>query len=97
MNKTIVAVSVFSLSLGTFSGLLAQANLIKKVNAQQEVAKTPGFQFTELKNLAITPVEDQGNSGTCWSYSTNSFLESEINTGEKRDENTRKKEANSSF
>ncbi|WP_342420869.1 aminopeptidase C [Pedobacter borealis] len=29
-------------------------------------------------NLANTPVQNQGSSGTCWSYSTNSFLESEM-------------------
>jgi aminopeptidase C len=37
-----------------------------------------GFQFTTIDSIAITPVKDQNRSGTCWSYSTIGFLESEL-------------------
>lgn len=37
-----------------------------------------GYQFTEEINLDATPVISQGRTGTCWSFSTSSFLESEI-------------------
>ena len=37
-----------------------------------------GYQFTEEINLDATPVISQGRTGTCWSFSTTSFLESEI-------------------
>ena len=37
-----------------------------------------GFRFTTVDSLAITPVKDQNRSGTCWSYSTIGFLESEL-------------------
>lgn len=37
-----------------------------------------GFQFTEVKKIAETPVKSQDNTGTCWSFSTSSFLESEF-------------------
>lgn len=37
-----------------------------------------GYVFTEEINLQATPVISQGNTGTCWSFSTSSFLESEI-------------------
>lgn len=36
------------------------------------------YQFTEVINLQTTPVISQGRTGTCWSFSSTSFLESEI-------------------
>jgi len=36
------------------------------------------YQFTVVKELPITPVKNQYRSGTCWCFSTLSFLESEI-------------------
>ena len=39
---------------------------------------TEGFQFTTVDSIAITPVKNQNRSGTCWSYSTIGFLESEL-------------------
>lgn len=38
----------------------------------------PGYQFTDVKVIETTPVKDQSRSGTCWCFSTLSFLESEI-------------------
>ncbi len=37
-----------------------------------------GYRFTDGKVLDITPVKNQHRSGTCWCYSTMSFLEAEI-------------------
>jgi bleomycin hydrolase len=36
------------------------------------------YEFTVLKNLEATPVQSQGRTGTCWSFSALSFLESEL-------------------
>lgn len=36
------------------------------------------YRFTDVLDLEATPVISQGNTGTCWSFSTSSFLESEI-------------------
>ena len=36
------------------------------------------YQFTEIIDLEATPVISQGRTGTCWSFSSTSFLESEI-------------------
>ena len=36
------------------------------------------YQFTEVIDLEATPVISQGRTGTCWSFSSTSFLESEI-------------------
>jgi bleomycin hydrolase len=36
------------------------------------------YQFTKSVHLDATPVESQGQSGTCWSFSSASFFESEL-------------------
>lgn len=36
------------------------------------------YQFTKVAHLDATPVENQGMSGTCWSFSALSFFESEM-------------------
>lgn len=36
------------------------------------------YQFKKLVHLDATPVQSQGQTGTCWSFSTTSFFESEI-------------------
>ena len=38
----------------------------------------PDYQFTVVKELPITSIKNQNSSGTCWCFSTISFLESEI-------------------
>jgi bleomycin hydrolase len=35
------------------------------------------YSFTPLVEIEATSVKSQGRTGTCWSYSTSSFLESE--------------------
>ncbi|MBQ7209681.1 MAG: aminopeptidase [Paludibacteraceae bacterium] len=40
--------------------------------------KDSGFVFTTVKENPITTVKDQNRSGTCWSFSTIAFLESEL-------------------
>lgn len=46
--------------------------------AQNEEDTKPAYQFTDLIRLDNTPVKNQYRSGTCWSYSGISFLESEL-------------------
>ncbi|CAM1349960.1 C1 family peptidase [Tenacibaculum crassostreae] len=36
------------------------------------------YEFTTVKDIEDTEVKSQGRTGTCWSFSTTSFLESEI-------------------
>lgn len=47
-------------------------------NAQNNQEKKEGYKFTDLKRLPATSVKSQDRAGTCWSWSTISFLESEI-------------------
>ena len=40
-------------------------------------AQSPSGHFTVVKNVAATKVKNQANTGTCWSFSTSSLIESE--------------------
>ncbi|RYD57993.1 MAG: aminopeptidase [Sphingobacteriales bacterium] len=57
---------------------LAQDDLVKKVEGNKSDSSKKKFTFTHVIDLENTDVKNQGSSGTCWSYSTNSFLESEM-------------------
>lgn len=56
--------------------MTAQDELIKKVIGNASLNSK--FEFKEVINLESTSVKAQGSAGTCWSYSGNSFLESEM-------------------
>lgn len=57
--------------------LAAQDNLIQAVEKNKSDSAKKKFQFTSIYDIEKTSVKAQGKSGTCWSYSGNSFLESE--------------------
>jgi bleomycin hydrolase len=61
---------VYTLALFVTSSVIAKA--------QNEEEKKDGFQFTELKRLPSTSIKSQDRAGTCWSWSTISYLESEM-------------------
>jgi len=44
----------------------------------QTEEKKEGFQFTDIKRLPATSVKSQDRAGTCWAWSTISYLESEM-------------------
>ena len=48
------------------------------VSAQDDKEKAKGYEFEIIKELKNTPVKNQFRSGTCWSFSAVSFLESEM-------------------
>jgi bleomycin hydrolase len=53
--------------------LLSLSILFTLISSAQEA-----YKFTTITDLETTPVISQGNTGTCWSFSGVSFLESEI-------------------
>lgn len=59
-----------SLTLGLF---LAATTIATAQDKADE-----GYKFTDIKRLPTTSVKSQDRAGTCWSWSTISFLESEI-------------------
>src|SRR5690606_31778640 len=48
------------------------------LTAQETAAEPEGYQFTSIIDLPVTSVKDQHRSGTCWSFSSLSFLEAEL-------------------
>ena len=40
--------------------------------------KPSDYQFTTVKEIPVTSVKNQANSGTCWCFSALSFIESEV-------------------
>lgn len=51
---------------------------IPKESEGQISAKCPVYQFEYIKMLPATPVKNQAVTGTCWSFATTSFFESEL-------------------
>lgn len=66
MKKTLL---LAALSIAA-TGLAAQ-----ETNQPQETAE---FEFTTVKEIPITSIKDQNRAGTCWCYSTLSFIEAEL-------------------
>nr|WP_319401049.1 C1 family peptidase [uncultured Carboxylicivirga sp.] len=53
-----------------FVGLI----LVTNITAQEESK----FEFTDVYNIKTTPVKSQDRTGTCWAFSTTSFVETEV-------------------
>lgn len=67
MKNTVITIA--ALLAGVFASAQPQ---------QAAQAKAPEYQFTTVKEAAISPVKNQYRSGTCWCFSSMSFLESEL-------------------
>ena len=52
--------------------------LAAAVTAFAQSAQAPEYTFTTVKENPITSIKNQASSGTCWAFSTISFVESEI-------------------
>lgn len=68
--------SILAIVMICFLNGFAQDDLIKKVIKNASIDAK--FTFKELINLETTSIKAQGSAGTCWSYSGNSFLETEM-------------------
>jgi len=66
---------LFFISLLFFSWLS-----FSQINENKEFANVDGskYRFQTIKHLDVTPVKNQNRTGTCWSFSALSFLESEL-------------------
>lgn len=67
------------LAVALLAGLqsFGQVDLINKV--KDNGADAPlGYEWEVVADIEATPVKNQGASGTCWSYATTSFVESEM-------------------
>ena len=76
LKKTILALAAISLAMSAQA-----ADKKKEVKAESE-----GYVFTTVKEMPITSIKSQGSTGTCWCFSSISFLESEaIRNGAPKD------------
>lgn len=57
---------------------VARVGVYAQDAVKQDTVKPEGYKFTDIKRLPATSVKDQSRAGTCWSWSTASFLESEM-------------------
>ena len=57
--------------------LFAMAALLC-LSANTYAQNTGGYIFTNTVSLKATPVKNQASTGTCWSFATTSFMESEL-------------------
>lgn len=68
--KTIFIMRIFVLTLSVLF-------MVSTTFAQDKEEKE-GYQFTMVKEVTSTPVNDQQRAGTCWSYSSMGMLEAEM-------------------
>ncbi len=61
-------------------GILSPALMILPGKAQEKdsVINEEGYKLEIIKQVETTPVKDQASSGTCWSFSATSFIETEL-------------------
>ena len=60
-------------TLFTLAGMLLCTS---GITAQEDVRN--GYKFTEVAKINVTPVKNQASTGTCWCFSTTSFMEAEL-------------------
>jgi len=76
MKKIILSIAFFVITISFF----AQEDAFVKVN----IPNDEKYNFTPIIDIEASAIKSQGNTGTCWSFSASSFIESEIyrTTGE---------------
>ena len=72
----------FALAIVTFAAqaqeFTTKRTVSKTENKPFTNKKGSKYEFTLIKDLEATPVENQNRTGTCWSFSALSFMESEM-------------------
>ena len=63
----------FALVLGAFISIAATAQKADITNKEGS-----SYKFEKVVHLDATPVQSQGWTGTCWSFSALSFFETEL-------------------
>lgn len=74
LNK-ITLTTIFLLCI---TAAYSQDDLINKLKDNKTQTSKEAFAFKTVVNAEATSIKNQGSSSTCWSYSANSFIESEM-------------------
>jgi bleomycin hydrolase len=74
MRKNIIALAFVALASFSFG----QAKYFAPRVTQASNAEGSEYKFQKVVHLDATPVQSQGYTGTCWSFSALSFFESEL-------------------
>jgi len=79
MKKYILAIAIFMFTYAfQAQEFTTKRSVSKTENKPFTNKKGSQYEFTLLKDLEATPVQNQNRTGTCWSFSTLSFMESEM-------------------
>ena len=79
MKKYLVLLLIFTVSFTIQAQeFTTKRTTNKKDNTPFTNKKGSKYEFKLIKNLEATPVENQNRTGTCWSFSSLSFIESEM-------------------
>ena len=79
-NSIIIGLVFLSYIALAQDNYVTREELIKKYNLNKPKEKIDDkrYHFTDIVDVLHTPVKDQTGAATCWSYATNSFIESEM-------------------
>ena len=73
-NKKIISKNMKTL----VSVIVIASVFLYSVNLSLTAQDLSGYKFKNVKEIKNTPVENQQATGTCWSFATTSFIESEL-------------------
>lgn len=68
----------FPLFMTSFMILFLLGASLQAVPRKENKKEKAAYHFTHVVELKRTPVKSQARTGTCWSYATHSFVESEL-------------------
>ena len=69
--------SIFVAIVALSTAFMANAQPPQRPGNAPAAPAAPSLTFTTVKEMPITSIKNQASSGTCWAFSTISFLESE--------------------